>query len=175
MIQCWLKTEQRSTLQAPSFPFDLRWNKSISFSYVTESSLSQSIWFSGLRIWAITDLWSIINLGYSFYPFISLLAVVICMQPLRKSTRCSWSGIQTKTGQKLLVKMKAVHKASLWENVWSDRKTPIHNIHQGSTLKRTKKVIHLGKNMKQKECKINIHKLNSDYKIWTLENNLFEK
>lgn len=71
--------------------------------------------------------------------------------------------------------MKAVHKASLWEKVWSDRKIPICNIHQGSTLKRTKKAIHLGKNMKQEERKINIHKLNCDYNIWTLEKNPFEK
>lgn len=70
--------------------------------------------------------------------------------------------------------MKAVQKASLWE-VWSDRKTPIYNIHQDSTLNRVKKGICLGKNMKEEECKVNIHKLSHDDKIWTLENNLFEK
>lgn len=29
--------------------------------------------------------------------------------------------------------------------------------------------------MKEEECKVNIHKLSHDDKIWTLENNLFEK
>lgn len=71
--------------------------------------------------------------------------------------------------------MKAFQKASLGEKVWSDRKSPIYNIHQSNTLKSTKKVIHLGKNMKWEECKVNINKLNCDYKIWTLENSLFEK
>lgn len=71
--------------------------------------------------------------------------------------------------------MKAVQKVSLGEKVCSDRKSLIDNIHQGSTLKRTKKVIHLGKNMKWEECKVNINKQNRDYKIWTLENSLFGK
>lgn len=87
MIQCWLGTAERSTLCTP--PFDLRQIKSIWFHYAIESLLSQSIWFITLNPNPLTDLWSIINLGYSFCSFFSLHLP-------GKTTRCSWSGIQTK-------------------------------------------------------------------------------
>lgn len=73
MIQCWLKIAEKSTLWTPSFPFHLRRKKLFLFKYVTESSLSQSTWFIAQIPKSLTDLWSIINLGYSFYPFICLL------------------------------------------------------------------------------------------------------
>lgn len=87
IIQYCLKTAERSTLRAP-FPFDLRWNKFIQFNYAAESLLSQSTWLLVQIPKPLTDFEVLSTFGYSFYPFISLFAV-ICMQLLRKNTRCS--------------------------------------------------------------------------------------